>query len=100
MNCRSACVTKDHRSFGECARAAHLRVGWAHSAKGIDLSKEKRFQRELDVYEAAVNSGMNPDATTFQAVHEAEVLSEGSGVGYGTPAWDSFVQNKLSEDAA
>ena len=72
--CSSACLTHDHKSFGECLRA-----------KGIQLSpavnegyagNQKKWDRELDNYESAVRQGLEPRSTkqwaVDQAVKEAE----------------------------
>ena len=79
-NCSSGCPTPGvHRTWGECMRAKNTRVGWANSAAGLDLSKEKRFQKELSDYRSAREQGVQPAGTTGARVQEAMRLSEDTG---------------------
>lgn len=79
-------------------RSANVRVSYCRTAAGLDLSAEKRKDRELDAYEAAVDSGMNPEGTTYERIREAEQLSEFIGAGYGTPEYEAKAQQKLLEE--
>lgn len=98
MSCRTGCKTPgEHLSWGECARAAHLRIGYCRSAAGYDLTAEKRKDAELDAYERAVDSGMNPEGTTWARIREAEQLSEMAGVGYGTPEFEAKAKAAAQE---
>lgn len=82
-NCRSGCATRDHASWGECARHASLRVGWAASSNGgYSLRGEKRHEAELSAYESARKQGIQPAATTQKAVNEAYRASELLGKPY------------------
>lgn len=47
MSCSTGCPTQDHQSWGECVRSKGLRVAWAASAKGLDLTREKKWDKEL-----------------------------------------------------
>lgn len=75
-NCTSACPTKDHESWGECVRSKGLRIGWAASAKGIDATTEKKWNKNLDEYESLVRQGVQPRNTWPSGVHEAKVQAE------------------------
>jgi hypothetical protein len=56
MMCRSGCSTKDHSTWGECARDA-----------------------ELDAYRDAKRQGVNPSGTTMQKVSDAMEISQRTG---------------------
>lgn len=79
MACRTACVTKDHASWGECARSARLRVAWAASARGLDLSAEKRHERELAEYGDARRQGIQPKTTRTADIRQAVEVSNVTG---------------------
>jgi len=82
QHCRSGCRTKDHRSWGECARAAHLRVGWAAHAAGLDKTADKQFDAELAAYKSARDQGIQPASTKLESVQEAYRISEMTGTAY------------------
>lgn len=64
--CRSGCLTRDHRSWGECARSANIAVDGA----GI-MGADRKLGRELARYRAADDAGLNPEAPTHAAVDKA-----------------------------
>jgi hypothetical protein len=73
-NCSSACLTKDHKSFGECMRNKSLRLSpRINDAYG---TRQAAWDRELDNYESAVSQGLNPAGTKQHhvdaAIKEAE----------------------------
>jgi len=75
--CRTGCRTRDHMSWGECARGASLHVAWlASSNGGYSLRGEKLHTAELDGYRQARKDGIQPAATTAKAVREAYRVSE------------------------
>ena len=80
--CRTGCVTKDHESYGQCLRAASLRVGWAKSAKGLDYTAEKRNEAELQAYRDARKAGVQPAGTRTPQIREAMELSAKAGAAY------------------
>lgn len=58
MSCRTGCLTKDHASWGECARAMNLQVG--------DLTGEGQrivTDRRLGAYADARRQGLQPAST-------------------------------------
>jgi len=57
--CRTGCPSKDHASWGECARAARF-----HTAGLAQRDEYKAFDAELRDYESCVNQGMQPEGTT------------------------------------
>jgi len=79
MACRTGCPTGDHATWGECARAANVRVAWAASAKGFDLTAEKKADRELDAYADARRQGIQPAGTRMAQVEAAVRVSDATG---------------------
>ena len=79
-NCSSSCPTQDHASWGECVRSKGLRVGWAASHKGIDRTKEKRWEQGLQEYRDARAAGIQPASTNVRDVRAAVSASEAAGV--------------------
>ena len=82
MPCRSGCPTQDHRTWGECARAAHLRVAYCGIGGG-DATAQRRWDAELDAYAAARRQGVQPDGTTMPKIEAALRLSDQAGAAYG-----------------
>ncbi len=78
-NCSSSCPTKDHATFGECLRSKNLRVGWAASHKGIDRTKEKRWEQGLQEYRDARAAGIQPASTNVRDVRAAVAASDAAG---------------------
>lgn len=81
-NCSSSCLTRDHRSYGECLRAKGLRVAYCQSAKGLDASREKRHEAELQAYRDARAQGIQPAGTTRPKIEAAVALSDQAGKAY------------------
>lgn len=79
MACRTGCPTQDHRSWGECARSSGLRVAWAASARGLDLTAERRHERELAEYGAARKQGIQPRSTKTADIRQAVEVSNMTG---------------------
>lgn len=73
--CRSGCATRDHVSWGECARAANLQVGSALH----DIHQGN--QRELQAYADARRQGVQPKGTSIKQTVEAMKFAEKTGVG-------------------
>jgi hypothetical protein len=72
--CGAGCPT-----FGACIRRKGLRVGYCQSAKGHDYSKQKAWDRELDLYRNARAQGIQPGGTTTIASRFAIEASNRSG---------------------
>lgn len=76
-HCSEGCPTPGaHRSWGECVRSKATRIGYANSAGGWDLSKEKRFQRENEAYVQALKDGLNPQTPTWPGIRKAYAEAE------------------------
>ena len=82
MACRTGCLTKDHATYCQCLRAASLRVGWAKSHLGIDRTREKNKNAELDFYQEARMAGIQPATTKTPDIRRAFELSEKAGAAF------------------
>lgn len=80
LRCSSACLTKDHRTFGECMRAKSLRV--SPNINDAYSTKQKAWDRELDSYDAARRQGVEPRGTKQAQIDEAMKQSDATGVAY------------------
>lgn len=80
--CRSGCPTKDHATWGECARAANLRVAYCGIGGG-DATEQKRWDQELALYRSARAQGVQPDGTKAHQVKAALEASQAAGAAYG-----------------
>lgn len=69
MACRSGCLTQDHASYGECGRAATIRVGATVASNHGEMFATTK--RELKDYRMARNHGIQPEATTSAKVNDA-----------------------------
>lgn len=81
-NCSSSCPTQDHATYGECLRAKNLRVGWAASAKGLDLTKEKKWEKNLEDYRNVRKQGIQPASTSPASIRSAVAASDRTGTAY------------------
>lgn len=82
-HCTSGCRTRDHSSYAECLRDKGMRTYLASPSKGLDGTRQKKWDRELARYAAARKQGIQPDGTTMRKVVEAERLSDKAGAAYG-----------------
>ena len=65
-------------------RAKGIRVGWARSAAGFDLTTEKRFESGLQEYRDARRQGVQPETTRTPDIRRAMRASEEVGHPYGS----------------
>lgn len=72
--CRSGCLTQDHESWGDCARAARF-----HTAGLAERDKYKEFDRELRDYASAIDQGIQPKSTRRRDIDDAVQLSNEVG---------------------
>lgn len=56
--CRTGCKTNDHKSWGECARAANF-----HNAGVAQRNEYKAYDKELSDYAYARSIGLQPSTT-------------------------------------
>ena len=59
--CRSGCPTQDHQSWGECARAANMRIAYC-GVGGGDATAQKQWDNELSLYRQARAAMRQSDA--------------------------------------
>jgi len=81
-NCRSGCLTRDHASWGECARSARMTVGWMTSNTGLSRVADRKSEGELAEYRDLRKQGIQPAGTTRQALEEAKRVSDTIGKPY------------------
>ena len=79
MACRSGCLTKNHSSYGECARSATISIGSVASTQSEMFSNTKK---ELKDYRTARSYGIQPEATTSKKINEAIKATEVLGRPY------------------
>lgn len=76
MSCRSGCATQDHDSYGECLRAATIKVTYANAAGGHDRTAQNKWERELADYRAARAQGIEPAGTDRASIDHAVQWSD------------------------
>lgn len=64
--CRSGCPTQDHKSWGECARAAQFHTNGVHQR-----DEYKKYDKELTSYESARRMGLQPKTTRQHDIDRA-----------------------------
>ena len=78
MACRTGCRTKDHSSWGECARASRLQLN-AGDAKHTTKMPTKKWDAELNAYREARSQGIQPAGTSMAKVQKALEISNRTG---------------------
>lgn len=73
-SCGAGCPT-----FGACIRNKGIRVGYCQSVKGHDRTRQKQWDRELDLYASARAQGVNPAGTSTAASQFALEMSDRRG---------------------
>lgn len=68
-NCSGSCLTRDHKTYGECLRAKNLQL--SPNVNGDYGSKQKQWDKDLNHYESAVGQGLNPAGTQRHQVDAA-----------------------------
>lgn len=74
MNCRTGCPSKDHASWGECARASGIQLGDVKGQGGTPA-----LDRRLSAYDSARRQGIQPATTRLRDVNAAVRISERTG---------------------
>lgn len=72
--CRSGCPSQDHKSWGECARAARLQV-----APIANVMAAKAWDKDINDYKAARRQGVQPAGTTAEKIRDAMEISQRTG---------------------
>lgn len=96
-NCSAGCATQDHATYGECIRSKSLRVAYCQSAAGLDATRQKRWDAELDSYRSAVAQGMEPDSTSGRDIHKAVEWSNSNGAAYSEEKATEVMATKYLE---
>lgn len=65
------CEGEDHPTYGACLRSKNLRILYANSANGSDLTAQKKWDKELDLYAEARSAGLQPNSTKTKDIHAA-----------------------------
>jgi hypothetical protein len=68
-NCSSACVTKDHKSFGECLRSKNLHL--SPHVNDDYQARQSAWDKELNNYDSAVSQGVQPEGTKQHQIDAA-----------------------------
>lgn len=82
MACTSGCATQDHGSYGECLRSKRPKVAYANMAGGMDATRQKNWDRDLDAYRDARRQGIQPSGTDRASVDRAIAISNETGTAY------------------
>lgn len=82
MACRSGCPTQDHANWGECARAANMKIAYARSHIGQDATTQKKWDKELALYREARAQGIQPKSTQTKDIRAAVEYSNKTGVAF------------------
>lgn len=80
--CRTGCKSRDHKTWGECARSGRLNIGYC-GVGGGDATAQKKWDHELDMYRKARAEGIQPDSTKLNKITEAMKKSDAVGAAYG-----------------
>ena len=87
MACASTCKTQDHESYGACLRDKNLAVyGLESTGSGVTVTKDKKWNKELDRARNLMSNGVLPDNTFGPALDRAEKFSEATGTPYRADA--------------
>lgn len=80
-NCRTGCPTRDHYTWGECARASNVALGplGGYRDGGKDWGDVKAFRRETERYRQATRDGLEPSNVTNEAVDAAYRAADKEG---------------------
>lgn len=70
MTCRSGCREGGHATWGECARAANLKVSAVMESEHTDAWR--KTETDLAAYRTARANGIQPGGTTVEKVRQAE----------------------------
>lgn len=78
MACRTGCPTQDHDSWGDCLRAANLKVAYSGIGGG-DATAQKKWDKNLQAYRDARAAGIQPAGTRPDQVRAAIEQSNKTG---------------------
>jgi len=70
VSCRSGCVTQDHGSWGECARASNL-----STMVGGSVQANRQMEVDLEHYRQVRKQGIQPKSVKRPAVEAAKQVT-------------------------
>jgi hypothetical protein len=83
MACASSCKEQDHRSYGACLRSKNLAaVGLETTSPSFSTTRQKAFDKELDLYGSTVAQGIQPATTKTADIRKALDASDEHGRPY------------------
>ena len=83
MACASTCKTQDHSTYGECLRSKNVATtGLETTNPSFSTTRQKKWDKELNAYEAATRQGVQPEGTTMPKIEQAMKVSEATGKAY------------------
>lgn len=82
-NCSPRCPTQDHVTYGACLRAKGMRVAYCRSAEGMDATRQRRWDSELQAYRDARRQGIQPEGTSMTKIRQALDTSDRTGTPFG-----------------
>jgi len=68
-----------HATFGACLRAKNISVGYCKSHLGQDRTRQREWDRELDLYAGARAQGIQPEGTHTDQIRHALDASDAMG---------------------
>ncbi|MDE2469865.1 MAG: hypothetical protein KGL35_14280 [Bradyrhizobium sp.] len=86
-----------HATFGQCIRAKGIRIAYCGIGEG-DASKQKRWDKELDLYRSAVAQGLEPSTTRTANIRRELDLSDRYGVPFDATKPKGFDSSVLYRD--
>ena len=81
MACRTGCPTQDHDSWGDCLRAANLKIAYSGIGGG-DATAQKKWDKNIEDYRAARAAGIQPAGTKASQIRSAVEQSEKTGTAF------------------
>ncbi len=69
-------------TYGAYLRSKNLKTAYCRSHIGQDATRQKRWDAELNAFDAAVAQGIMPAGTSMRKIREAVEVSNKTGVAY------------------
>lgn len=69
--CRTGCPTQTCGSYAACLKGAGIRIAYSNSARGLDATAQKRWDKELSDYRDARAQGIQPATTRTADIRKA-----------------------------
>ncbi len=82
INCRTGCLSKDHKTYAECLQDAGLQINTGDAGRSNGVMSAKNWDGELAAYRDARAQGIQPAGTTMKKINEARDASQKLGVAF------------------